>query len=48
MLILTLFQNALKLNVNLAIDVRWSLLLESHFATPHVKLTMVDVVTVNA
>ena len=39
-----LFQTALKLNVNVVRDVKWFLLLDSHIATSHVKLTMADVV----
>ena len=44
----TSFQNALKLNVNWAINVKCFNSLESPSATPHVKLTMVDVVMMNA
>ena len=42
------FQIALKLNVDWAKDVKCFNALENHSATPRVKLTMADVVMVNA
>ena len=44
----TSFQIALKLNVNWAIYVKCFNPLDSHSATPHAKLTVVDVVMMTA